>query len=143
MYIVKFSLFLIIVKPCRHVWCRGKASALWPKRHEFALSSRHKTYTLCCWSIAQISWIYFRGYWFIYVINKVYGTKLFNIFLDLHWHKLSDLLSTENVWEKSSEWNVGESIGEKCTGEIFEENCFNLDLLRYIWGYLKYDCYKF
>ena len=24
-----------------------------------------------CWSISQISWIYFRGYWFIYVIINV------------------------------------------------------------------------
>ena len=32
---------------CRHVWCRGKASALLSKRHEFEPSSRHKTYTHC------------------------------------------------------------------------------------------------
>ena len=52
----------------------GKRWTLWSKRHEFELISgpRH----VCCWSIAQISWIYFRGYWYIYVINKVHCTKL-------------------------------------------------------------------
>ena len=29
-----------------YVWCRGKASALWSKRHEFEPSSHHKTYML-------------------------------------------------------------------------------------------------
>ena len=39
--------FRITSEDRRHVWCRGKASALWSKRHEFEPSSRHKTYTHC------------------------------------------------------------------------------------------------
>ena len=42
---------------------------------------RHRSpqdiYTVCCWSIAQIILIYFRGYLSICVINKVPCTKHF------------------------------------------------------------------
>ena len=38
---------------CRHVWCRGKASALRSKRHEFEPSSRHKSYTQCAVGVGQ------------------------------------------------------------------------------------------
>ena len=33
-------------------------------------------YVVCCWSIAQISVVYFRGYLYIYVIN-LHCTKRF------------------------------------------------------------------
>ena len=59
------------------------------------LATRHIAYTVCCWSLAQIILIYFRGYLSICVINKVHCTKHFRKKNTCRYHspKLTPLLN--------------------------------------------------
>ena len=70
-------------------WIKSNRIVSWVKCSSPSSRPPQDIYTVCCWSIAQTSWITFRGYWSIYVINKVHCTKHLNL-----WHAATEFMSS-------------------------------------------------